>query len=323
MPRVIPFDSCLAVFEFSTEYEISTLNMIRKRLFLQREEAGRCTIEWSRRVGGRLTKRVFLEVSDSYCESAVQNALNEFRPLAFALAFKIQDVLAETVLEANGIPRAKALSLSYGEKRKKIEALKTSGGLYEPDVLANHQKISEAWWRLYFDLEPFRGAIHHSGTIIREAEGGMSITTLRPRRLGSTLALSASDQGSYARIACLVAEGVLDYGSFDALRRRLVANDVSVLEPLHGVAGASEGPASLERVKLVVAEECAQCTAPYSCEIDFDEVTATAGAPLINIEIEVESAGRTLVWRIPADSYPRGKRTVREGDPEFDQWRVQ
>lgn len=318
MAMLIPH--LLAVFEFGTDYEVSTLNMIRKRLFLQSEEAGRCTIEWGRRVDGHLTKHVFAEVSDSLCGRAVQRALNEFRPLAFALAFKIQDVLAEVVLEASGV--ANARGFSFTDKRKRIGALRASSGLLEPDVLANNAKISEAWWNLYFDLEPFRGAIHHSGTVIRIADS-VEITTLRPKRLGATLALNPVDQGSYVRIACLVAEAVLDYGRFDALRRRLVASDVAALERLHRVVGASEGPARLERVKLAVAETYAQATSPFACEIDFDEVAASAGAPLIDLEIEATVGGRNLAWSIPADSYPHGKRIVKEGDPEFDRWRVQ
>lgn len=309
-----------AVFDFATEYEVSTLNMIRKRLFLQSEEAGRCTIEWGRRVAGHLPKNIFLETRDSVYAGPVQEALNEFRPLAFALAFKVQDVLAEVVLEASGAKKPR--DLSFSTKRKEIDKLRTSGRLLEPDVLANHRKIGDAWWNLYFEMEPFRGAIHHTGTLLRDADGGLEIITARPKRLGDRLVLSAADQGSYVRIVCLVAEGVLHYDSFDALHRRLVANDVAALERLHRVVGASEGPARLERVKLVVAEEFAQSLSPFACEIDFDEVAASAGAPLIDLEVEATVGGRALSWSIPADSYPKGKRVLREGDPEFDQWRV-
>jgi hypothetical protein len=294
--------------------------MIRKRLFLQSEEVGRCTIEWGRRVAGHLTRTILLETRDSLCAGSVQEALSEFRPLAFALAFKVQDVLAEVVLDASGFRNAR--DLRFSEKRKEIHKLRTSGGLSEPDVLGNHGKIGDAWWNLYFDMEPFRGAIHHTGTMLRDADGGLEIITARPKRLGNRLVLSGADQGSYVRIACLVAEGVLDYGSFDALRRRLVANDVAALERLHGIAGASEGPARLERVKLVIADEFAQSLSPFACEIDFDEVAASAGAPLIDLEAQATAGGRTLTWRIPADSYPRGRQALREGDPEFDCWRV-
>ncbi len=310
----------LAVFDFGTKYEVSTLNMIRKRLFLQSEEAGRCTIEWGRRVAGHLTRNIFLETRDRLCAGSVQEALNEFRPLAFALAFKVQDVLAEVVLEASGVTNARRLG--FGDKRKEIHKLRASGGLSEPDVLVNHGKIRDAWWNLYFDMEPFRGAIHHTGTLLRDADGGLEIITARPKRLGDSLVLSPADQGSYVRIICLVAEGVLDYDSFDALHRRLVANDVAALERLHGVVGASEGPARLERVKLVIAEEYAQSVSPFACEIDFDEVASAAGAPLIDLEVEATAGGRTLTWRIPADSYPHGRRTLLEGDPEFDRWRA-
>jgi hypothetical protein len=309
-----------AVFEFGTEYEVSTLNMIRKRLFLQSEEAGRCTIEWGRRNAGGLKRTVFLETRDGMCAGPVQQALNEFRPLAFALAFKVQDVLAEVVLEASGTKDAR--NLSFGAKRREVERLRTSGGLLEPDVLAKHPRIADAWWSLYFDMEPFRGAVHHSGTLLRDADGGIEIITARPKRLGERLSLSPAEQGSYVRIACLVAEGVLVYDGFDALRRRLVANDVAALEHLHRVVGASEGPARLERVKLVVAEEFAQSLSPFACEVDFDEVASAAGAPLIDLEIEATAGGRRLAWRIPADSYPHGQRMLLEGDPQFDRWRV-
>ena len=314
--------SLIAAFEFATEYEVSTLNMIRKRLFLQVEEAGRCTIEWGRRFDGHLVKHAFADLPPlSLCDDAVQRALNEFRPLAFALGFKIQDALAEGVLGASGI--GKPSDLSFGDKRREIKRLRASGEVSEPDILSNNRKIGDAWWNLYFDLEPFRGAIHHTGSLIRDPDGGVTITTRRPRRLGSTLVLTPQEQGSYVRIACLVAEGVIDASGFDAMRRRLVANDVAALERLHDVAGVSEGPARLERVKLLVGERYAQSLEPYSCEIDFDEVAVAAGAPLINVEIEATATSRTLVWRIPADSYPRGKHTVREGNGEFDQWRVQ
>lgn len=311
-----------AVFEFGTEYEVSTLNMIRKRLFLQSEEAGRCTIEWGQRVAGHLKKTIYLTApAADWCEDEVKNALNEFRPLAFALAFKIQDVLAEVVLDASGVPSV--ARMGFSEKRREIDKLRSRGHLVEPEVLANDRKISDAWWKLYSVLEPFRGAIHHIGTVIRNHDGGLEITTRRPRPpLGYTLVLTPADQGSYVRIACLVAEGVQDSDSFDALRRRLVANDVAALEWLHGVVGVSEGPARLERVKLVVAEEFAQSLSPFACEIDFDEVASAAGAPLIDLEIEATAGGRSLTWRIPADSYPRGRRTLREGDPEFDVWCV-
>jgi hypothetical protein len=310
----------LASFVFGSEYECSTLDMIRKRLFLQSEASGHCTIEWGRRVDGNLTKDAFGETRCGMCDGAVQSALNEFRPLAFALAFKVQDVLAEAVLDASGTSGAR--DLSFGGKRKEIDKARSSGGLMQPEVLAKNPKISEAWWNLYFDLEPFRGAIHHSGTLIRDPDGGLKIITSRPKRLGGSLVLSAADQGSYVRIACLVAEAVASEADFDPLHRRLVANDVAALERLHEVSGASEGPARLERVKLIVAEEYAQATAPFACEIDFDDVAACAGAPLIDLEVEATVAGRTLTWSIPADSYPTGIRVLREGDPEFDQWRV-
>ena len=322
MAKLIPYLE--AVFVFGTEYELSTLNMIRKRLFLQSEEAGRCTIEWGRRASGHLKKTIFIDVRGASlggnCDEAVKDALNEFRPLAFALAFKVQDVLAEVVLEASGTKDAR--NLTFGAKRKQIERLRTSGGLSEPDVLARHRKIGDAWWNLYFDMEPFRGAIHHTGLLLRGADGGLEIVTARPKRLGDRLVLSAAEQGSYVRIACLVAEGVTQYDSFDALQRRLVANDVAALEHLHRIGGASEGPARLALVKLLVAEEFAQSRSPFVCGIDFDEVASAAGTPLIDLDVEATVGERRLSWSIPADSYPKGTRILREGNPDFEQWRT-
>ena len=87
-----------------TEYEMWALELIRAKLFNQNETPNTVAtfILGNTNDAGELLGHVQMSLVTNLSDQAVKEALSRFRVLAFISAFKLQDMIAEWILEANG-----------------------------------------------------------------------------------------------------------------------------------------------------------------------------------------------------------------------------
>ncbi len=146
-----------------------------------------------------------------YCDvsgAAVHAALDRLRPLAFSATFKLQDMIAEWILRANGV-----FKWRFTEKLTGYDRLREASNLVEPEFFAARAVLSRAFWELYRFLEPFRGGVLHSGGVTLESD----CTVTMNARNGSALRFTPTQQGSYMRAMCLISKvmgGQVHAGSF-------------------------------------------------------------------------------------------------------------
>jgi hypothetical protein len=121
------------------EYERWVLEHFRARLFRQSESTNGVTEITLGAVNerGDLRGRKSILFVSSLSEPAVSEALAPFRVLAFTSAFKLQDMIAEWILEANGEHLWK-----FSEKLKKYDQLKRAGALHEPPAFLSSPSLS-------------------------------------------------------------------------------------------------------------------------------------------------------------------------------------
>ncbi|WP_053573089.1 hypothetical protein [Caballeronia cordobensis] len=85
-------------------YEMSALDYLHRSLFDQSDESNEClTITLGDLAeNGNQKKHLTFSFNENVCAGAVKAALSRLRPLAFSAAFKMQDMIVEWILRANG-----------------------------------------------------------------------------------------------------------------------------------------------------------------------------------------------------------------------------
>jgi len=171
------------------QYEVSVIDYLRFTLYGQREMVGdgMSLVVGDVLPDGEPRRHVYLRASMSISDGAVRSALDRLRPLAFSAAFKLQDMIAEWILRANGVT-----DWPFSKKLAGYDKLKATGTLVQPNPFATNSSVSMAFWELYRFLVPFRGTVVHSGGVVLEPDGTISIT-----RGADVLRFSPSDQGAY------------------------------------------------------------------------------------------------------------------------------
>lgn len=301
------------------EYELSTIEYLRATLHGQTEKAvgsTRVTLG-DVRSNGKLKRILSIEAEIGGSDDAVRAALNQIRPLAFGASFKLQDMIVEWILHANGNK-----SWRFSDKIGAYEELQTAGKLLEPPLFAEHTALSRAFWNLYKRFYRIRNSLIHSGGVVLCANGTVSVT-----HNSETVNLSPEEQASYMRATCLAAKilgGKVDDSSF---LRELIESDLFLLQKYHEEPGLVAHEARLEALTVHVPPSEVMDREPVVIEIDFDLLRQTmerdddagpGGSVYFSTSIIVRDDTRELTWNLPFENLPQGHVQLTEGDPGYD-----
>lgn len=304
--KMVTFD--IVDLKERTSYELWILEHLRKNLFSQSEapDGGFSTTLGNDSIGQ------YAHSISSFSQDAIEKTLNRFRPLAVAAAFKLQDMIVEWILCANGNTNWK-----FKQKIDFYNKLKAGGTLTEPSFFDTQANISNAFWSLYEKIEKPRGALIHTGYLKIESDG-----TLRVKdRDNNVTSFTAEIQAAYIRFCCVITRIFLGDISDKAYYELLINNDLVALAPLGCVSGFLPTSIRLEGLIINVPQNFAKCLDPYVVEIDFTPLIEKARETYPNSKliffpcIIAEASDRTITWRLPSDRLPNGRCEFREDDP--------
>jgi hypothetical protein len=309
--------------EDAVAYELDAIEYLRATLFKQSETPdgggaasftlGDITQDGVQRVN------VFAHVISSVSEGAVRAALDRLRPLAFSAAFKMQDMIAEWILRANGVN-----DWQFSKKLDGYDKLRAGGRLSEPSLFAHRPLLARAFWELYRFFFPFRGTVVHSGGLVLRHDGAIEIT-----RGTDKLCLTTVEQGSYMRAMCIITKSLLGRVNLDSFLDALIEGDFLQLEKYHGQKGFTVRNTRRATLSVNVPASHVISQRPLLVEIDFDHLRRTMeraypvgadGRLYFSVAIIVHTDAGEAVWNLPIESVPSGLVTLREGDSTYDRF---
>lgn len=250
--------------------------------------------------------------------NAVRAALSRFRPLAFSASFKLQDMIAEWVLRANGVS-----DWQFSKKLDAYDRLLGAGHLTSPQLLPSGSPVSSAFWELYRFLVPFRGTVVHSGGVLLQSDGTVSV-----RKGHQVLHLTPDQQASYMRAMCLLAQILSEQLTETAFLRALIESDLSELAPHHGVSGLAASYSRLAALEVQVPASHIR-SPPVAFDIDFGALrgvmarTYSVGNTaklFLSTTLTATIGPQELTWNIPFEFVPDGVVTIQQGDPQWDRF---
>lgn len=311
--------------EEATAYELWALEFLRERLFRQSEGPNAHT---TFRLGdvaenGELLQHVSLSFVSRLSEGAVAEALDHFRPLAFGAAFKLQDMIAEWILRANG-----ETGWTFAAKINAYNTRTASGTLTQPPLFGAKPQVARAFWELFRKLTPFRNGLTHKGQVVPDA-ADHSLTLVTSN--GASLVLTDAQQAVYVRACCLLTQLLLEASDTPSYVLRLVEHALAALEPLHGVTGFVARSVRLEAARLEVplGQVAPREDGTYAINLGpmwqgmrTTHPVGEGGELFIALTIVIETEGGHLAWALPPEMVPQGELQLRVGDPRFEPFRV-
>ncbi len=303
-------------------YELDAIEYLRSTLYGQREApiGGMELVLGDLTPDGEQRRIAQVQATSSISEGAVRAALDRLRPLGFSAAFKLQDMVVEWILRANGV--------TYWPFSKKLAAydkLCQAGSLAEPHMFSAKPHLARAFWELYRFLVPFRGTVVHSGGLMLESDGTIKMIA----RDSSTLRLSPDELGSYMRAMCVTSKILSSQVSTNPFLEALIHADLFNLENYHSQAGLSIRRTRLEALTVHVPPSHIVTQYPLEVAIDFDHLRRSMektypvgvdGRLYFSVSIVVRAEKREAVWQLPIESVPNGLVTLREGNDQFDRF---
>lgn len=304
------------------DYEFWLLDHFRTRFFNQAESPnGSTTFTLGHRAeNGELLGHMQMTLVSSLSEHAVKETLGKFRLLALTSAFKLQDMAAEWILDANG-----ENNWRFAAKLQAYDRLRAAGDLHEPPALAARPDLSRAFWELYRAMEPPRGAVIHTGNVVSHANGDLEIRD----RHGRTHVFDLACQAAYVRACWLLVAVLTGRRSLNGFEQAVLENDIAALSVVHGVPGFAARSIRFEHLRVNVPLSFAATTSPYSCEVDMAELISRmaqshpvgpGGTLYLSVEVVAAAEGRTLVWSLPPERVPADRLSLREDDPDLGQY---
>jgi hypothetical protein len=299
-------------------YELGALGFVRERQF-PRDEAAESTT--TIRLGeipnelGHCPRSTVVSVGRMILsDGAVRQALAELRPLTFAAAFKIHDMIIEWILDGNSV----AVPMPFKEKHKKccdipLERLPTTF-LEWPDLWAT-------FLTLYERLFGFRNTLIHRKNFKVDQSGGLQIQDIY-RNTGtvkSSINLTVMEQEAYIRSTCSIAQILVAGLPYVGLKRILVGNDLADLSLLHQQMAWVKQVYRLENWHVIVPERLLLTTSPASALIDFDDLRhqaekafPTTGELLLKLRITFEVGERRVSKTFEPGLFPVGQFVLHE-----------
>ncbi|WP_338687741.1 hypothetical protein V5279_22530 [Bradyrhizobium sp. 26S5] len=302
------------------QYERDALEFVRSVLFNQSEAAARLEIDLSaaRNEDGSLRGDVrLLMVGVASGDEAVRSALSRLRPLAFSAAFKLQDMIVEWVLRANG-----STAWRFQAKIQEYERMKRTARLCEPPGFVNRGALSDTFWALYSALARFRNKIIHKGSF------SVLGTTLTIADGPDILQLTDAEQGAYIRALCLLADGLMSSAIPDA-SVFIIENDLHQLSSIHNVTGLNQRPVRLASITATGTGRAVE-DGRLEATIDFDEIRRCAeksfpivgGIVLFDLRLIIRVGIRQATWAFPVGAAPTGVVQIVEGNSRFEPYRA-
>ena len=315
------FSGSLSDLEEAVSFELNALDFVRTALFAQSEAPGntmRIDLGTTKNGNGQYPRQISHVSIITMGQGDVQSALSRLRPLIFSAAFKIQDMIAEWILHANG-----SKAWQFKAKQQAYDALQKAGTLSEPDVFQTWPDLSRAFWALYKTLTPLRSTIVHASGFTVQPGG-----TLEIYHYTACVRLTHDQQASYCRAICLLAKQLLLNVPFAGIAGVLVENDFSTMLPIHKQGGFTFRPLRIEALHVAVPPEQVKSTRPFEMSIDFLELREQTGRAFptpggvlaCQMIIQVDEGSRILTWDFPAKLVPTTAQVLKEGDPLFDRY---
>ncbi len=314
------FSASTTDLEQAVAYELDAIEYFRATLFGQQETVGaNLSFTLGDTTPDGTQNMVSAAVGSSkQSERAVRSALNRVSPLAFVAAFKLQDMVAEWILRANGVTE-----WAFNKKLASYDKLRSNGSFVRPVLFAQRILVESAFWELYRAFFPFRNAATHSGGLVLRADGVIEITSEKSGKLS----LPADEQASYMRAVSLLTKSLIGRVPHDEFLEALIESDMLKLERHHHQQGFAVQQARLATLNVQVPAAYINGLDPLSVVIDFDHLRRTAergcGANpndrvCFSVSLSVPLDSQDAVWKLPMDSIPTGNVSIREGDPRFD-----
>ncbi len=315
------FSATTTDLEDAVAYELEAIEYICATLLGQREAEG-ATLSFTL---GDTTPDGIQKVcsaaagSSRQSEKAVRSALDRVRPLAFGAAFKLQDMVAEWILRANGVT-----AWPFKQKLAGYDKLQSTGSIVQPSIFAQRPLVARAFWELYRVLVPFRNTAMHSGGLVLRPDGAIEITSKSGK-----LSLATEEQGSYMRAMSLLTKILVGHVPLDKFLEALIEADLLKLEKYHKQKGLAVHQARLAALTVQVPASHISHQEPLSVVVDFDHIRRTveracgAGPSdrvCFSVKMIVPLASRDAVWDLPMDSVPSGQVTIQVGDFKFDRF---
>jgi hypothetical protein len=303
-------------------YELQAIDYVRGTLSGQSEAAdgGTSVVLGDLRPDGMLRRdlRMICRAGFSGGE-AVRSSLGRFRPLAFSAAFKIQDMVAEWILRANG-----ENEWAFRKKLSAYDRLRIQGLLSEPPLFSGNMLLAHAFWELYRFLVPFRGTVVHSGGVKLDVDGTVSVT-----KGPQTIHFSPTEQSSYMRAVCLIAKILSDQLSRNDYLERMIEGDLSELEKYHSQAGLALRHDRYEAITAHVPPSLVLEKSPLCVRVDFSQLRRTmeethpadtGGKLFFAVRVEAVVETSRYVWQLPVEAVPDGLANLSEGDGRYDKF---
>lgn len=316
-----PFSGNVTDLADAIAYEVQAIDYLRATLHGQTEAPGQgmSIVLDDVNESGVQKATVYVSGTVDISEGAVRAALDRLRPVAFSAAFKIQDMVVEWILRANG-----EHEWPFAKKLAAYVRLRGVGSLSEPDLFVNEPLLARAFWELYRFFVPFRGTVVHAGGVTLDPDGTVVVS-----RGATTLRLTPSEQASYMRAMCVVAKILSHQVPVDAFLVGLVESDLFGLRSYHGQTGLVVQRARLETLTVQVPPSHVVSQQPLSVSIDFDHLRRTMerafpvgvdGRLYFSVSIVVQVETREAIWRLPVEAVPNGVVSLREGDADYDRF---
>jgi hypothetical protein len=302
-------------------YELQAIEYVRATLHDQREaqSGGMSLVLGDLTASGEQMATVNMHAAlTGVSTGGTREALNRLRPLAFSAAFKLQDMVVEWILRANGIA-----GWRFSEKLAGYDRLRIASALAEPSLFSQRPILARAFWELYRFLVPFRGTVVHSGGVSLDQAGTIEVT----KGGGNCLRFTAAEQGSYMRATCLISRIMSGQTKTDLFLEGLIEGDLLALEKYHGTKGLLIRGARLEDLTVHIPRSNLIAHHPVSVSVDFASLrrrmeaaypVEAGGRLYFSVTIVADTDGRQAVWEIPVESVPNGVVTLQEGDPQYD-----
>ncbi len=254
----------------------------------------------------------------------VNEALNELLPLIFTCSFKVNDMIAEWILEKLPCIQ-KDTRITFTEKKAKFKKHKLPSPL--PPLFQENPYLEKCFSRLYIEMIPSRHEItHNSGFELHK--NGLSFDRTNPK------VLSKPELNSYVSFTCLLLKFLLDEVPPKERTQRLnmLNRDLLVLQKYHGETIPKERRGQLIAVSVIAHEKERPLPSPLNIPIPIDFIRETfldkgcgsGGRPdVLHILIVIAEDGTTrLEWEIPEEYIPRDKFTIFGGsDPKWLKFR--
>ncbi len=156
--------------------------------------------------GDTTVAAIQVSISANMSAGAVERVKNDLAPLMFGAAWKVLDLALELILNSGGLKPDRRFGSEWSIAAKQTLAAQGAGN---HSSLTSDYQVWQAVGALYANTVEHRHCLVHRTAVIDSDSGALG----GKDRAGNTLAnLSLDEQKSIARIASLVAEGIVGGG---------------------------------------------------------------------------------------------------------------